>query len=175
METIHPEVPAGYAGYNGEGSFACNYFEIPEPEFCYPQLANVPHGMLHMEWYREEENGGYRLCYVYTPAGYEKHAKQRYPVLIVESFRWESECVWIHQGKIANMADRLIAEGKMTEMILVMQKCSKRKEARIPEEIIQKYRVITGEEHRATIKAQDGSDWTSRRHQLAEQLKNSFR
>ena len=64
--------------------------------------------MLHMEWYREEENGGYRLCYVYTPAGYEKHAKQRYPVLIVESFRWESECVWIHQGKIANMADRLI-------------------------------------------------------------------
>ena len=175
VETIHPEVPAGYAGYNGEGSFACNYFEIPEPEFCYPQLANVPHGMLHMEWYREEENGGYRLCYVYTPAGYEKHAKQRYPVLIVESFRWESECVWIHQGKIANMADRLIAEGKMTEMILVMQKCSKRKEARIPEEIIQKYRVIPGEEHRATIKAQDGFDWTSRRHQLAEQLKNSFR
>ena len=47
-------------------------------------------------------------------------------------------------GKIANMADRLIAEGKMTEMILVMQKCSKRKEARIPEEIIQKYRVIPG-------------------------------
>ena len=81
----------------------------------------------------------------------------------------------IHQGKIANMADRLIAEGKMTEMILVMQKCSKRKEARIPEEIIQKYRVIPGEEHRAMIKAQDGSDWTSRRHQLAEQLKNSFR
>ena len=175
VETIHPEVPAGYAGYNGQGSFACNYFEIPEPEFCYPQLANVPHGMLHMEWYREEENGGYRLCYVYTPAGYEKHAKQRYPVLIVESFRWESECVWIHQGKIANMADRLIAEGKMSEMILVMQKCSKRKEARIPEEIIQKYRVIPGEEHRAMIKAQDGSDWTSRRHQLAEQLKNSFR
>ena len=83
--------------------------------------------------------------------------------------------VWIHQGKIANMADRLIAEGKMTEMILVMQKCSKRKEARIPEEIIQKYRVIPGEEHRAMIKAQDGSDWTSCRHQLAEQLKNSFR
>ena len=108
-------------------------------------------------------------------AGYEKHAKQRYPVLIVESFRWESECVWIHQGKIANMADRLIAEGKMTEMILVMQKCSKRKEARIPEEIIQKYRLIPGEEHRAMIKVQDGSDWTSRRHQLAEQLKNSFR
>ena len=175
VETIHPEVPAGYAGYNGQGSFACNYFEIPEPEFCYPQLANVPHGMLHMEWYREEENGGYRLCYVYTPAGYEKHAKQRYPVLIVESFRWESECVWIHQGKIANMADRLIAEGKMTEMILVMQKCSKRKEARIPEEIIQKYRLIPGEEHRAMIKVHDGSDWTSRRHQLAEQLKNSFR
>mgnify|MGYP007006457844 CR=1 FL=1 len=37
---------------------------------------------------------------------------------------------------------------KLTEMILVMQKCSKRKEARIPEEIIQKYRVIPGEEHR---------------------------
>ena len=55
VETIHPEVPAGYAGYNGQGSFACNYFEIPEPEFCYPQLANVPHGMLHMEWYRKEE------------------------------------------------------------------------------------------------------------------------
>ena len=73
------------------------------------------------------------------------------------------------------MADRLIAEGKMTEMILVMQKCSKRKEARIPEKIIQKYRLIPGEEHRAMIKVQDGSDWTSRRHQLAEQLKNSFR
>ena len=24
VETIHPEVPAGYAGYNGQGSFACN-------------------------------------------------------------------------------------------------------------------------------------------------------
>lgn len=123
-------------------------FEIPEPEFCYPQLANVPHGMASYGMVTvRKKMAGYRLCYVYTPAGYEKHAKQRYPVLIVESFRWESECVWIHQGKIANMADRLIAEGKMTEMILVMQKCSKRKEARIPEEIIQKYRLIPGEEH----------------------------
>ena len=58
-------------------------------------------------------------------------------------------------GKNRHTADRLIAEGKMTEMILVMQKCSKRKEARIPEEMIQKYRVIPGEEHRAMIKAQD--------------------
>ena len=73
------------------------------------------------------------------------------------------------------MADRIFGEGNLTEMILVMQKCSKRKDARIPVEIIQIYRLIPGEEHRAMIKVQDGSDWTSRRHQLAEQLKNSFR
>ena len=79
--------------------------------------------------------------------------------------------MWIHQGKIANMADRLIAEGKMTEMILVMQKCSKRKEARIPEEIIQKYRVIPGEEHRAMIKAQDGSDVYKRQPQAVRMWK----
>lgn len=183
VETIHPEVPVGY----GRGK-SCNYFEIPEPDFCYTSLANVPHGMLHMDLYREKETDGFGLCYVYTPAGYEKNTKKRYPILGVEIPEDESECVWIHQGKIANIADRLMADGEIPEMILVMQKCSEKQNIQIPEKIFREYRVVPREDAQAVIRKkklyekmpeisnqQAVPDWTFRRHVLVKLLKEMFR
>lgn len=183
VETIHPEVPVGY----GRGK-SCNYFEIPEPDFYYTSLANVPHGMLHMDLYREKETDGFGLCYVYTPAGYEKNTKKQYPILGVEIPEDESECVWIHQGKIANIADRLMADGEIPEMILVMQKCSEKQNIQIPEKIFRKYRVVPREDAQAVIRKeklyekkpeisnqQAVPDWTSRRHVLVKLLKEMFR
>ena len=65
--------------------------------------------MLHMETGRKKMAD--TACVMYTPAGYEKHAKQRYPGSIVESW-WESECVWIHQGKSPTWLDWLTQRGK---------------------------------------------------------------
>ena len=58
--------------------------------------------------------------YVYTPASYESQPEKRYPVLYLQHGGGENETGWIWQGKIANLADNLIAAGKMKEMIIVM-------------------------------------------------------
>jgi len=105
-----------------------------------------------MDLYREKETDGTGLCYVYTPAGYEKNTKKQYPILGVEIPEDESECVWIHQGKIANIADRLMADGEIPEMILVMQKCSEKQNIQIPEKIFRKYRVVPREDAQAVIR-----------------------
>ena len=55
---------------------------------------------------------------VYTPGGYEEHLEKRYPVLYLQHGGGENEVGWIWQGKLANIADNLIAKGQMKEMML---------------------------------------------------------
>lgn len=77
----------------------------------------------------------------------------------------ENEIGWLHQGKIANIADGLIAEGKMQEMIIVMNTgyafrsdgTSHPAVGSFEEELVEdcipyidsRYRTISDKEHRA--------------------------
>ena len=112
---LHEQAPVGYGCFQ-----TMNYLEVPEPEFKYHELKNVPHGQIHMNYYTSTQTGREKLCYVYTPAGYDPTGEKRYPVLYLQHGGGENEIGWLRQGKIANIADGLIAEGKMQEMIIVM-------------------------------------------------------
>lgn len=113
-EVLNEQAPVGYGCFR-----TINYIDIPEDGFNLSDLRNVPHGSIKMKYYRSSQTGRQKLCYVYTPSGYDESSKS-YPVLYLQHGGGENEIGWIRQGKIANIADNLIAEGKMKEMLIVM-------------------------------------------------------
>ena len=114
-DVLDGNAPVGYGGFR-----AVNYLEMPEEDFEEYRIRQNPHGTVHLNYYRSEETGRTKLCYVYTPASYEKEPDRRYPVLYLQHGGGENEAGWIWQGKLANLADNLIAAGRMEEMIVVM-------------------------------------------------------
>ena len=61
-----------------------------------------------------------RRCFVYTPPGYDKNTKKRYPVLYLQHGGGENETGWSSQGRANLIMDNLIAEGKAKSFIIVM-------------------------------------------------------
>lgn len=114
-QVVNFDAPVGYGGFR-----AVNFFEMPEKDFEEYRIRQVPHGAIHINYYRSELTGRTNICYVYTPPTYERNPEKRYPVLYLQHGGGENETGWIWQGKIANIADNLLAQGKMQEMIIVM-------------------------------------------------------
>lgn len=114
-QIVSSDAPVGYGGFR-----AVNYFEMPEKDFEEYRIRQVPHGAIHLNYYRSGLTGRTNLCYVYTPPAYAQNPQKRYPVLYLQHGGGENETGWIWQGKIANIADNLLAQGKMQEMIIVM-------------------------------------------------------
>lgn len=112
---VNPDAPAGYGGFR-----TVNFLEMPEEDFEEYRLRSVPSGTVHQRYYRSESTGRWKLCYVYTPPTYEKNTEKRYPVLYLQHGGGENETGWLWQGKIAHLADNLMAKGQMKEMIIVM-------------------------------------------------------
>lgn len=115
VDVVDSNAPVGYGGFR-----VVNYFEMPEEDFEEYRLRQVPHGTVHMNYYTSKLTNRKKLCYVYTPASYERETAKKYPVLYLQHGGGENEMGWIWQGKIANLADNLIAAGQMKEMIIVM-------------------------------------------------------
>ncbi len=115
VDVVDGNAPVGYGGFR-----AINYLEMPEEDFEEYRLRQVPHGAVHLNYYKSEKTGRMKLCYVYTPASYEREKGKRYPVLYLQHGGGENETGWIWQGKLTNIADNLIARGGMQEMIIVM-------------------------------------------------------
>lgn len=61
-----------------------------------------------------------RRMTVYTPAGYEKDTKKKYPVLYLLHGSGGDEDAWSDLGRTIQIMDNLIAEGKAEPMIVVM-------------------------------------------------------
>jgi len=93
--------------------------EIPEG-LPYDKVQNVPHGDIRMKKYWSEMTQAWRMCYVYTPPQYDKNANESYPVLYLQHGGGEDETGWVFQGRMGNIMDNLIAEGKAKPMIVVM-------------------------------------------------------
>lgn len=111
---IDPRAPLGYGGF-----MALNFVEVPEPNHTEYYLKDIPHGTIHMDYIKSSQTDRVKLCYVYTPAGYENGTKE-YPVLYLQHGGGENETGWIWQGKIANILDDMIYSGRCKEMIVVM-------------------------------------------------------
>ncbi len=80
---------------------------------------DVPHGTLSARWYHSDHAGFDKRTFVYTPAGYEE-GTDRYPVLYVFHGASEDETAWITQGRVVEIMDNLIAEGRCKPMIVVI-------------------------------------------------------
>ena len=96
--------------------------EVPEGtegDYYRPQQG-VAKGQVRSFQYYAASTQQWRRAMVYTPAEYEQ-GKKRYPVLYLQHGMGEDETGWSHQGKMQNIMDNLIAEGKAVPMIVVME------------------------------------------------------
>jgi len=96
--------------------------EIPEKGVDYYLTKKVPHGQIRQIRYYSDLTQAWRRAFVYTPAGYDTKSKERYPVLYLQHGGGEDETGWPNQGKVDNIMDNLIAEGKALPMLVVMDK-----------------------------------------------------
>jgi enterochelin esterase family protein len=94
--------------------------EIPSKDQDFFALKNVPHGMLRETFYFSKTTNSVRRVYIYTPPGYDKDTKS-YPVLYLQHGMGEDETGWGSQGYTGMIMDNLIAEGKATPFIIVME------------------------------------------------------
>lgn len=95
--------------------------EIPEKGVDFYDVKNVPHGEVRSFHYWSKSFGETRHAYIYTPPGYDKDTKSRYPVLYLQHGMGEDRRAWPNQGRTNFILDNLIAEGKAKPMIVVME------------------------------------------------------
>lgn len=94
--------------------------EIPAKDQDFYALKAVPHGFVQQVLFPSKSTSTSRRAYVYTPPGYEKDAKTRYPVLYLQHGWGEDETGWSNQGRANLIMDNMIAEGKIKPFIIVM-------------------------------------------------------
>lgn len=77
-------------------------------------------GTVSHPWYDSAILGINRRLTVYTPYGYEKNTKTKYPVLYLLHGAGGDEEAWSSMGRAAQILDNLIAKGLAKPMIVVM-------------------------------------------------------
>jgi enterochelin esterase-like enzyme len=95
--------------------------EVPEAGVDFYDMKNVPHGEVSSVWYFAKSTGEHRHAYIYTPPGYDKNKKKKYPVLYLQHGMGEDRRAWSNQGRANFIMDNLIAEGKAVPFIIVME------------------------------------------------------
>ena len=94
--------------------------EIPAHDQDFYALKDVPHGNVVQILFPSKSTKTSRRAFVYTPPGYDKTQKDRYPVLYLQHGWGEDETAWSNQGHANLIMDNLIAEGKIKPFIIVM-------------------------------------------------------
>jgi enterochelin esterase-like enzyme len=79
----------------------------------------VPHGTVSQVWYDSPSLKLRRRADIYTPPGYE-HSDQRFPVLYLLHGGFGDEDAWVSNGRVPQILDNFIAEGRIAPMIVVM-------------------------------------------------------
>ena len=168
-EVLNPYLPIGYGCCR-----PMNFLDIPVPgEEDWDVLEGVPHGAVTRHYFPSEVTGKLEICLVYTPANYDPQKK--YPVLYLQHGYGENETGWVYQGHAARIADKLMADGNMEEMLIVMAcgmtqlKVPKMQFHLFTEVLLKdlipfiekKYNVLTDKWHRAMAGLSMGSYQTS--------------
>jgi enterochelin esterase-like enzyme len=98
-----------------------SYFIVPGVPGSYYMEQNVLHGTVTQEWYASSFNPDMkqRRLSVYLPADYN-NTTQSYPVLYLLHGTGGDEMAWLEMGRLAQIMDNMIAEGKAKPMIVVM-------------------------------------------------------
>ena len=167
-DVLSPYFPIGYGCCR-----PMNFFDIPVPGEDWDRLEGVQHGSVTRCYYLSEVTGKHEICLVYTPPRYDP--SKAYPVLYLQHGYGENETGWIYQGHAGRIADRLIAEERMKEMLIVMgngmvQRDGHEKEFELftqvlPHDLIpyieSHYKVLPGKWNRAMAGLSMGSYQTS--------------
>jgi len=88
------------------------------PDFLDTQ--KVPHGTVREETYYSISLGKNRRMLVYAPPNYECFPRSPFPVLYLYHGRGATRYSWVTQGRLADILDNLLAEGKAIPMIVVV-------------------------------------------------------
>lgn len=99
--------------------FKASLVDVPGDTPLIHAMRDVPHGAVTYEFYSSAE-GTTGSVVVYTPPGYDKDAKKKYPVFYLISGTTDTEETWFKVGRTNLILDNLIAEGKAKPMIVVM-------------------------------------------------------
>lgn len=107
-------------------------------------VKDVPHGSVTRRWYPTPGNTDHKMrrITVYTPAGYE-NSQEKYPVLYLLHGMGGDEEAWINLGRVSQIMDNLIAQGKIKPMIVVMPNGNVSQEAAPGESSLGFYKPIT--------------------------------
>ena len=103
-----------------DGNRYLNMLFIPGPRSENYYEAKDQHGTLTYRWYDSQLLGIPRRMAIYTPYGYEKNTKQKYPVLYLLHGGGGDEEAWPSMGRAVQILDNLIAKGLAKPMIVVM-------------------------------------------------------
>ncbi len=113
-DVLCPYLPIGYGCCR-----PMNFVDVPVPgETDWDALDGIPHGAVTRRYYPSKASGKLEVCLVYTPPAYDPN--KQYPVLYLQHGYGENEVGWVYQGHVGRIADRLLHDGEMTEMIIVM-------------------------------------------------------
>ncbi len=113
IDPLNPEMQGGTApGFN--------LLNIPASPPRFDQLQDVPHGAVHILDYYSTTQKINRKVYVYVPPTYNKETNKKYPVLYLRHGGGGNETSWYNEGCAPIIMDNLLAQGKVTPMIIVM-------------------------------------------------------
>jgi enterochelin esterase-like enzyme len=106
-------------------------FLLPGAEADFEATKDVPHGEVHIAWYRSGTLDASRSMHVYTPPEYELGSEQ-YPVLYLLHGGGDEDSGWSTIGRAGFILDNLVAEKKAVPMIVVMPNGSLPRPANLP-------------------------------------------
>ena len=114
-DVLCPYLPIGYGCCR-----PMHFVDVPVPgETEWDALnADIPHGTVTRRYYPSSVTGKLEICLVYAPPAYDPNRK--YPVLYLQHGYGENETGWVYQGHLGRIADHLIHDGQMAEMLIVM-------------------------------------------------------
>ena len=112
-DVLSPYLPIGYGCCR-----PMQFVDVPVEGEDWDALTDIPHGSVTRHYYPSSVTGKTEVYLVYAPASFDPAKK--YPVLYLQHGYGENETGWIFQGHAGRMADRLLAQGKMREMLIVM-------------------------------------------------------
>ena len=112
-DVLSPAFPIGYGCCR-----PMHFFDIPIPGEEWDAMEGIRHGSVTRHYFHSSVTGKHEICLVYLPPAYD--VSRVYPVLYLQHGYGENETGWIYQGHAGRIADTLLAEGSMKEMIIVM-------------------------------------------------------
>lgn len=114
-----PALDPANAHFKRDAARISSTFIVPGARSAPYAVKPVPHGTVSQIWYSSPKLGGDRRTFVYTPPGYER-AKRSYPVLYLLHGGMGDEDSWLGNGRVPQILDNLIAEGRVSPMIVVV-------------------------------------------------------